>query len=304
MKFYINENFEDKTSGKIKFLSVLSLVLQDLGLKSSKNEPDVLLHIGRNYDNYINKSKLICRLDGLNINTDYDYKKSNLKIFKGIKSSDAIIYQNEFCNKAYESYFPQLKKYKHACILNGNYIRSDKNKDGNFIANVKWRPHKRAKETAISFVEACKKGLDKKLFITGLVDKYDIIKHPNIVYTGWIQDVELKNRLHRCSHGLHFAWLDWCPNSVVEYICNGMSVVYTSSGGTGFIVKNNGIPVIDELWDFKPHRLYDPPKLNIDLASSAILDIHNINKINNDHIDIYNIAKQYIAFFEEVCHAK
>ena len=83
-----------------------------------------------------------------------------------------------------------------------------------------------------------------------------------------------------------------------------MSVVYSSSGGTGFIVKNNGIAVIDELWDFKPHRLYDPPKLNIDLASSAILDIHNINTINNDHIDIYNIAKQYIAFFEEVCHAK
>ena len=81
MKFYINENFEDKTSGKLKFLSVLSLVLQDLGLKNSKNEPDVLLHIGRNYDSYINKSKLICRLDGLNINTDYDYKKSNSKIF-------------------------------------------------------------------------------------------------------------------------------------------------------------------------------------------------------------------------------
>ena len=41
MKFYINENFEDKTSGKLKFLSVLSLVLQDLGLKNNKNEQDI-----------------------------------------------------------------------------------------------------------------------------------------------------------------------------------------------------------------------------------------------------------------------
>ena len=304
MKFYINENLEDKTSGKLKFLSILSLVLQDLGLKSNKNDPDVLLHIGRNYNSYKNKSKLICRLDGLNINTDYDYKKSNAKIFKGIKSSDAIIYQNEFCGKAYELYFPQLKKYKNIHILNGNYIREDKNKDGNFIANVKWRPHKRAKETALAFVDACKKGLDKKLFITGLVEKYDIVKHPNVIYTGWIQDFELKGMLYRCSHGLHFAWLDWCPNSVVEYICNGMSVVCSSSGGTHFIVKENGISINDELWDFKPHKLYDPPKLNIDLASSAILKVQNIKMTNNDHVNIYNIAKQYIAFFEEVCCAK
>jgi glycosyltransferase involved in cell wall biosynthesis len=304
MKFFINENFEDKTSGKIKFLGLLSRYLQEMGLKMDKNNPDVLLHIGRDYKNYIKKSKLICRLDGLAINTDQDYKSSNNKIYKAVKNSNAIIYQNAFCKESYESFFPKLKKQKNKCILNGNIVKSHFNKEFSFLANVKWRPHKRVKETAMCFSRACDMGLNSKLYITGEVSKEDRIVHSSIVYAGWVQDTVLEQLLAKCSFGLHLAWLDWCPNTVVEYLCNGMSVLYSSGGGTRHVVQDNGISFIDKEWDFKPHKLYSPPKIDIDHVADKIIDLTKIKNVNSGHVDIRNIANQYSLFFNEVCNEK
>jgi len=304
MKFFINENFEDKTSGKIKFLGLLSRYLQEMGLKMDKNNPDVLLHIGRDYKNYIKKSKLICRLDGLAINTDQDYSSSNNKIYKAVKNSNAIIYQNVFCKESYESFFPKLKKQKNKCILNGNVVKYHGNKEFSFLANVKWRPHKRVKETAMCFARACDMGLNSKLYITGEVSKEDRIAHSSIVYAGWVQDGVLGQLLAKCSFGLHLAWLDWCPNTVVEYLCNGMSVLYSSSGGTKHVVQDSGISFIDKEWDFKPHKLYIPPKIDVDHVANKIIDLTKIKNVNSGHVDICSIANQYSLFFNEVCNEK
>jgi glycosyltransferase involved in cell wall biosynthesis len=304
MKFFINENFEDKTSGKIKFLGLLSRYLQDMGLKLESNNPDVLLHIGRDYKKYIKKSKLICRLDGLAINTDQDYKSSNNKIYKAIKDSNAIVYQNIFCKDSYESFFPKLKKQKSKCIFNGNVIKSHNAKEFSFLANVKWRPHKRVKETAECFARACEMGLNSKLYITGEVCREDRIKHNSIIYVGWVQDVVLEQFLAKCSFGLHLAWLDWCPNTVVEYLCNGMSVLCSSSGGTRHVVKDSGIYFADNKWDFKPHKLYSPPKIDVDHVAGKIIELTNIKNRDSSHVDICNVARQYSLFFNEVCNEK
>lgn len=304
MKFFINENFEDKTSGKIKFLGLLSRQLEEMGLKLDKNNPDVLLHIGRDYKKYIKKSKLICRLDGLAINTDHDYSSSNNKIYKAVKNSNAIVYQNIFCRDSYESFFPKLKKQKNKCIFNGNIIKSHPKKEFSFLANVKWRPHKRVKETADCFAIAHDMGLNSKLYITGEVSREDRVNHNSIIYVGWVQDAVLDRLLARCSFGLHLAWLDWCPNTVVEYLCNGMSVLCSSSGGTKHLVMDNGISFVDSEWDFKPHRLYNPPKIDREHVASKIIELTKIKNTNCSHVDIHNVAKEYSLFFNEVCNEK
>lgn len=304
MKFYINENLKDKSSGKIKFLKHLSETLQDMGVKYDSKNPDVLLHIGRDYKNYMNKSKLICRLDGLHINSKDNYKKNNDKIKKAVNESSAIIYQNEFCKASYETFFPKFAIKKNTCILNGAKINKKNDKDGSYIANVKWRPHKRPKETAESFLLALEMGLDSVLYFTGEVEEKYKIKHKNIKYLGWVQDEKLHNMLDSCSYGIHIAWLDWCPNTVVEYMCNHIPVVCTDSGGTKFIVKNNGIVAKDYNWDYKPHALYNPPQVNTHDVARCIMDVRNINEVDNTHVDILNVAKYYYNFFIEVCDGK
>ena len=100
---------------------------------------------------------------------------------------------------------------------------------------------------------------------------------------------------------MHLAWIDWCPNSVVEYICNNKPVIYANSGGTKYIVKGNGVSIGDIDWNFNPLDLYNPPKINKEeVVDAMFLLLKKKMIIKNSHIDIYNIASEYKSFFEEV----
>ena len=59
---------------------------------------------------------------------------------------------------------------------------------------------------------------------------------------------------------LHLAWLDHCPNVVVDAQAAGCNVICSSSGGTSEIVYNGKI-INEPIWDFSPIRLYYPPDI-------------------------------------------
>ena len=301
MKFFIPEDLNNIKSGKHKFLKQLKNSLVDLGLSFSGSSPDIVLHLGRNYEKYTRRCKTVCRLDGLEFNTRKSYKKQNKKVKKSILNSDAVIFQNEFCADAYFNFLGIDGDILHTCILNGSFIKNiSKNEDIKYvIANCKWRPHKRLKDTVDSFLLAKEKGLPLDLIITGDVDKR--VKHRNIKYTGWISGSRLNDIILQSSFGIHLAWIDWCPNSVVEYICNYKPVIYSSSGGTKHIVRDNGVSIKDKDWNFKALDLYRPPRINKEEVVKAMFHLFN-NKvgIKNDHIDINNIAMQYRSFFQKV----
>ena len=91
---------------------------------------------------------------------------------------------------------------------------------------------------------------------------------------------------------LHLAWLDHCPNVVVEALSQNCSVVCTESGGTREVVKENGIIIPEKIkYNFELTD-YDEP---------YELELHKIDlitkNVKNDYLDIELVASRYEEVF-------
>jgi len=298
--FKTNSNCLDKAkSGKEKFLLQLSVAMELLGAKIDNNKPDIYLRLTGQKRN--DSSKLnILRLNGLWINKIQPYKKRNKKIVDSISCSDAIIYQGKFCKDSHRK-FLKIRNKPNCIIHNG--ADPDKFKKRNvenfFLANCKWRPHKRLKDIVQSFIIACDMGLDSKLIVTG--DPDFKIKHNKIEYIGWQNHNILSKLLSHAIASIHLSYLDWCPNSMIESIVAGCPLIYSNSGGHKEIALEMGIPINDKGWDFKKAiYLYNPPKIDRVEVAKAMLKMKSNRYTMGDKNKFYisNIAKKYIDFFE------
>jgi len=73
----------------------------------------------------------------------------------------------------------------------------------------------------------------------------------------------------RSTKFIHLAYLDHCPNVVVDAQACGCEVVCSSTGGTNEIVYSGQI-INEKEWNFEPIKLYEPPSFdfdNIDVVS-------------------------------------
>ncbi len=297
MKVCFAEDIKREDSGKHKFLNCLAKEFVKRGVLIVNNDADILLHVGRNISKFRAK-KIVMRVDGLILNKDQSYEKKNSQILKYINKSDAIIYQSQFCKKSYEKFLKVEKK--NEVIFNGANPEDflPRNRKNFFLANCRWRPHKREKEICQSFLTALKKGLNSSLIIAGNAEK--TINHPNIKYVGWANTHELKTLLSGAISTIHLSWLDWCPNSIVESVVAGCPVIYSSSGGSPEI--GCGVKINDTNWDFKnPCFLYNPPQLNQDEIVNAMFYLKNNEiKVDKPELRIDKIAEKYLNFFSLV----
>ena len=93
---------------------------------------------------------------------------------------------------------------------------------------------------------------------------------------------------------LHLAWLDHCPNVVIEAMSQGCPIICTDMGGTKEIVKNNGIVIPeDNPYDFELTDYDKPYALNINpsgftLDKKDVLFDLNIEKITNQYVEVFN----------------
>ncbi len=299
--FCYNINKKDAGSGRYKFLIRLGREMKKRGIKIGGKDSDIYLHVPG--EKFSSNAKLnVLRLDGLIINTRWNYKKKNRVLEQEIKKSDALIYQGDFCHKSYEN-FLRVSKTPFAIIPNGASPDEflPRNPKNYFLANCKWRPHKRLKDTVKSYLRALKLGLDSDLLITGEPDyRY---KHPRITYLSWQSREQIKKLLSGAIASLHLTWLDWCPNSMVEAIVSGCPIIYTKSGGHSDLGKNSGIGIKDTQWNFKVLDLYDPPKVDRNEIAQAMIDMKKnkgeLYPTRND-LSIKNVCDKYINFFEKI----
>jgi len=292
--------------GKHQFLIRLAKEMTKQGIIVTKKSPDVHIRLPREKINKTAKLKIL-RVDGLIMNTRWNYKVKNRKISQSIDASDAIVYQSLFCEEAYRR-FLNIKDVPFAIIFNGadSHEFRDRDPKNFFLANSKWRPHRRLEETTKCFFQALKMGLDADLIVTGKPEKK--YKHPKIKYVGWQSRKQLKKLLSQAIASLHLTWLDWCPNSMVEAIVARCPVIYTKCGGHTQIGDNSGIGVKDKQWKFDLIDLYDPPKLDKEEVANAMIYLKN-NKDKQlyekrDDLDIKTVTVQYIKFFEKLLRKK
>lgn len=288
-------------SGKHKFLHRLAKAMSELGVTINGDAYEICLTLPG--VPLPARCKSVCRLDGLTIDKKVDYIAKNEKIRKFAEQADGTVFQNEFCYQAYRK-FLGLRTNKSACILNGAFASDYLPRDvGNFfLANCKWRPHKRLSAIIDAFLLSLNKGVDADLIVTGEVEKK--IHHPRIIYAGWQNDKQLRFLLSEAIATFHLSWIDWCPNAMVESIVAGCPVIYTNSGGQPFVGEGSGIAIEDVAWDFRPCDYYNPPHLNMAEVVEAIKKMFTEKKsVENKKLDIHSIAEEYIKFFEMVLTA-
>ena len=231
------------------------------------------------------------RLDGIYFNSEQDFKSLNRPIKDTYEVAKGVIFQSNFNKDLTFKYFGEHDNYK--IIRNGadlQFIDSIKPLKNSVIDNYdkiwscasSWRPHKRLDENIRYFLEHS--GPNDCLVVAGSVKNPDIIDR--VYYVGDLDIPTLISLYKRSDYFIHLAFLDHCPNVVVDAVASGCKVICSSTGGTKEVAI--GATIIEEGdWDFSPIRLYDPPKMNFS------------NKKENDfttNIDMLYVASQYEKF--------
>ena len=264
------------------------------GLEVVNRDPKAVLNfIQGNITGYRN----VLRLDGIYFNTDQDWKKQNNPILASYKLADAVIVQSEFNRELVSKYFGDRSSVH--VINNGTNLGTinaipraeiETHRDNSWLCASSWRPHKRLIENIRYFQKHA--GEKAVLYVAGSGDISALhqVRDPRIKYVGDLTWKQLISLMKSCSNFVHLAYLDHCPNVVIDARASGCKVHCSSSGGTKEVSGKGSIVVVEKPWDFKPTKLYSPPSLDFNnrLTVDAEVDI-----------DIKNVANSYISVLRD-----
>lgn len=290
MKILLDNVNINSTSGPNSFGRRLMHHLNKLGHSIGTNviDPDVQLSFITSTQR---KAKIALRLDGIYFNSKQDWQKLNSSIKDSFENSEIVIYQSHFNQKLTEKFFGYPKK--SVVINNGTCLEAISKippLKNNLIENFSeiwccsssWRPHKRLKDNIGYFLQNAPN--DSCLIVAGENPDY-ILKHPRIFYTGQLSWENCISLYKRSKVFIHLAFLDHCPNVVVDARACGCHIIVSSSGGTKEISGLDSQIIEDINWDMSPLDLYSPPPLDYSKVFK--------NNLNSD-IDINSVACRYL----------
>ena len=125
--------------------------------------------------------------------------------------------------------------------------------------------------------------------IAGEVPPNQQVVHGNINYLGELSQQELYSLYKGSKYFIHLAWLDHCPNVVVDARACGCKIICSSAGGTKEIAGEDAIVIKEDEWDFEPVKLYDPPPMDFNKKVENLWD--------KDY-NMKNIAIRYVDFIK------
>jgi glycosyltransferase involved in cell wall biosynthesis len=291
-----NVNLESNT-GPNSFAQKLIRQFEKKDIQVDPELHDASLCFIESFRKNVKSTPTIQRLDGIYFNTYHNYELQNSNIFRTYKQSEGVVFQSEFNKRLILKWFGDHKN--HTVIHNGadlEYINSISTLEAPSLEKYKkiwccaarWRPHKRLGENINYFLEHS--GPDDVLFIAGDKLEEKIPDDHKIKYLGVLQTKQLVSLYKASDYFVHLAWLDHCPNVVVDARACGCKIICTNSGGTKEISGPNATIVQEEPWDFRPAELYSPPPLDFS------------RKVNNSHdveYDMSIVAEEYINFLKQ-----
>lgn len=239
--------------------------------------------------------KLVQRLDGIWFKPE-EFERKNREIKKTYESSDHVIFQSNFDKEMVENHWGKSKS--SSVIHNGidlkkveitnQQIRSLRDSfDKIFVSSASWHRQKRLKENTDLFLKISENDSNSCFVVLGKNPDY-VVSHPRIFYTGEIDHNSCLEIYRASDWMIHLAWIDHCPNVVVEALSQGCPVICTNSGGTREIVRENGL-IIPEKVEYKFELTdYDsPPSLDFDFNLPDRPDVFS------EYLDIEIVAKLY-----------
>jgi len=239
--------------------------------------------------------KFILRLDGIWFKPD-QFETHNRNIKWAYDNSSCVVWQSGFDKGMTERWWGERKGkvIGNGISLNQVEVSSDilKIKESFnkiFVCAASWHRQKRLKENIKLFKKISNK--DDALFVLGKNPDY-IDNSKNIFYPGQLSHSQCLQLYKVSDWFIHLAWLDHCPNVVIEAMSQDCAIICTDSGGTKEIVRDNGIIIKEkkkynfELADYDNPYDIEIPDLKLD----------NI-EIDKSYIDIKNVADKYEEIF-------
>ena len=306
MKVFFHNFNPASNSGPNKFTRQLSKCLIDQGkIKISHTQEDsdvefALINLQKE------KAKpTILRLDGIYFNSSQNYNQQNEPIRYAYENSDHVVFQSNFNKKLTEEWFGPHNS--SSVIRNGadldliNQI-DDKILDESIDRSIEvwscassWRPHKRLEENLRYF--ELNSPRNSVMMVAGrdadvsVIKKYNMKTDGRVFYMGELNYQQLISLYKRSSTLVHLAYLDHCPNVVVDARAAECQIVCASSGGTKEIAGEHAQVILEEEWDHRPIELYNPPTLNFSKCLKNSFD---------SILDIKKVADEYYKEFKKL----
>lgn len=284
-----NVDFNSK-SGPNGFGLKLARNFLKRGHEVTSNNPDVQLSFIQSSNSF---KPTVLRLDGIYFNSDQDFASLNNPIKESYFHANLVVVQSQFNKELVKLYFGQREAVE--VINNGTDLNLISNispaqtnllKDQVWMCASSWRPHKRLNEN-IKYFRAFSKKNDILLVAGSNAQQFlgpSDLTDPRIKILGDLNWEQMISCMKASSKFIHLAWLDHCPNVVVDARASGCHVICSSSGGTKEIISVNDTIVLEEDWDFKPIQLYNPPLMNFNNVKNSESQVS---------IDINKVAKKY-----------
>jgi glycosyltransferase involved in cell wall biosynthesis len=289
-----NVDFSSR-SGPNGFGLKLARQFQKMGHEIVSTNSDVALNF---IQGYVPGTKNVLRLDGIYFNTSQNWMQMNSPIKRSYDLADEVVVQSDFNRELVFRYFGERKNVH--VIHNGTDLEAIEKvpigslgflRERTWLCASSWRPHKRLTENIKYFQKFAQ---DKDvLFVAGSGDVSAIEKSgdPRVKYLGDLSWTQLISVMKASKYFVHLAYLDHCPNVVVDARASGCMIHCTSSGGTQEIAGIESMIVQERAWNFEPHDLYHPKPLSYN---------HIRPGFHESEIDVAKQAEKYYQVLRRV----
>ncbi len=254
-------------------------------------------------------NRVVQRLDGVWFKpADFHTKNHGIKALFDV--ADGVVFQSQFDKAFIEKWWGSNEERQRRSDVIGNGVdltRVEKvtipelakirsTYDKVFVCSSNWHPQKRLKANIRLFDHLRKTQFPNScLFVMGS-NPDAMTTDPHVFYTG-SQPAEVYMQVYAVADWmLHLAWADHCPNVVVEALSQGTPVVCTDVGGTRELVKDFGIVIKDQPYNYELADYDNPPRVDVEairLPDKGSLGTHA-------DIDIKGVADRYLTLFEEL----
>ncbi len=241
-------------------------------------------------------TRMVQRLDGIWFKPDQF--ESHNKLIKWVYDrADHIIWQSEFDKKMTTTHWGERPgsvirngiDVKKRNVTQQSLIEIRKRYEKVFVCSASWHRQKRLAENIELFKLLRQKYESACLIVMGGNPDFNA-NDPDVFYTGSVPHEICLEVYSMSDWMIHLAWLDHCPNVVVEALSQRTPVICTESGGTKELVGNRGLIIPETTkYNFELCDYDSPPKL--DLSS---IDLPEIDILNLEDLRIENVANKYL----------
>ena len=306
MKIHLDNVNMGSTSGPNSFAKRLAI-----GLIESGHE--VELYDGRNADVsivFIEPSgrplanKVVQRLDGIWFSpSEFETKNSAIKWM--YENADGVIWQSEFDKGMTTKWWgnpksgmvirnginaPEIKKFQISVL---EQIRQQY--EMLFVCSANWHPQKRLMTNVELYKHLRSFYSSAALIVLG--SNPTKVADPHIFYAG-SQPHDVCLEIFSASNWmLHTAWLDHCPNTVVEALSQGTPVICSEQGGTKELVQDFGIILKEKNeYNFELVNYDKPPPLDLAQINKKLPEKEKLG--NSFDVTMDRTLQDYISFFK------